>query len=236
MAFTTPEDFKRFPYVIANVDSEDENGDLTAVIDEQEKERLEMLLGSSLYNSFITALSELPDDWDPDTPYNTGEQAVRGNSVFESLVDANAGNPPVEGPFWHVVSENNMWLLLKNGDTYTYQGRQYTWVGMNKMLKPYIWFVWEGFISTRSTSTGRKEAKVENSTVVSASPKMCSAFNAFAGYAGACKEKKGTLYGYLVSKSEGGTFEGFFDNAFTNLALYMNGVFKDPGYVNVFNL
>lgn len=236
MAFTTPGDFKRYPYIIANVDIEDEDGDLTAVIDEQEKERLEKLLGSSLYKSFIDGLGELPDDWDADITYTVGQQVAYGVDLWDSIANGNTGNIPSEGANWTLAGANNVWLLLKNGDEYTYMGKHYKWIGMNKMLKPYIWFMWESFIAKRSTSTGRKEAKAENSTVVSASPAMCGAFNMFAAYAGARREKRNSLYGYLISKSESGVFDGSFDDTFNSLATYLNFVFQDPGYTNPYNL
>ena len=81
-------------------------------------------------------LSGIPDAenqvYDAGTTYETGDQAWHGGKVWESLVDSNTGNTPVEGASWtdlgqvdQGASEYASGTTYNTGDYAVYQG--YLW-------------------------------------------------------------------------------------------------------------
>lgn len=128
------------------------------------------------------------------------------------------------------------WLDLRDGASYEYAGKNYDWVGMNKMLVPYIFSEWLLGTFDTNSGIGVVVAKGENSKVINPGNRIARAWNKFYHYAGTRFEKKDTLYGFLLQEGTAGTFDGTFDDTFTDFVSYLNFVFKNPGRKNTFNL
>lgn len=238
MSFVTAEDFNVVPYKIPNLDDDSIAAEFQLFVDNMEEDMLRSLLGSSLYDMFIEGLAELPAVWlDDNAPgYALDDLVVYGVSVWQSLQDNNLDNVPEEGAYWTKV-EDNRWLLLKYGNTYTYKLHEYKWPGMKKMFVPFIYSEWTKETFNHNVGTGVVVATNENAKTINPSRKIASSWNAFARIAGNCYQQCDTLYGYLVNtNAQSGTFDDTFDETFTSFNAYLIKVFKSPGRVNIFNL
>jgi hypothetical protein len=231
-----PIDFNRPPYVVPNTDQEDTGGDLTAYLNENEREQLIKLMGVTLYGSFVEGLEALPSVWDAEEAYVVSDQVTKGNYVYTCLADNTGENPETQPAFWEVEELPNRWLALLNGDRYTYNGKVYYWDGMKKMLVPYLFSKWADDNAQVLTGSGTVEGKNENSKQVGPSRLISKAYSDFGSRAGAFKDKKNSLYGYLFSFTSTSTFDDSFDESFTNFASYLNYFFVDPGSRNIFGL
>lgn len=89
--------------------------------------------------------------------------------------------------------EGTKWDELVNGAIYS-DGR---WVGMEKMLTPYIYSENLRDQVVSLSGVGLVVANSENSTVVSPATKMCDAYNAFVRLCGDSCKRKNTMYGFL---------------------------------------
>lgn len=235
MAFTTPQDFDLVPYVIPNVEEET---NFEKFISKEEKNILIKLLGRSLYKSFIDGLAALPAVWDEDTVYIADQEVQYGTAIWKSNANGNQGFNPETSGYWDKVRDDK-WLLLRDGDSYKYNGKEWQWSGMVEMLVPYIWYRWVKVDQMSLTGSGIVTGGVENSEKVNPALVMAGAWNDFAKEAGARHSQINSLYGYLQFKSDetGNPFDGTFDESFgETLSVYVNHTFKDPGLQNEWDI
>lgn len=181
------------PYQIPNLHEVDNT--FTTWLNESEESVLRELMGNTFYDSFIAGLAALPPEYSADTTYNTGNQVQSGVNIWESLVDDNVGNPLIEGSNWTLV-EVNQWLELKVGAYYGVSN-QYKWVGMEKMLTPYLYSKWLEENFDTYSGLGVVIANAENSTVISPLTRICRAFNNYSRIAGSWWAKENTLVGFM---------------------------------------
>jgi hypothetical protein len=190
--FVTSDDFDIPPYSIPNLQQVVNTFPL--YIEEKERRVLSKLLGIQLYQDFIIGLNSLPPIWEPSPiTYNIGDEVLYDVSIWQSLVDANT-SVPVEGTDWTKV-EDNKWMILKQGGTYFINGAQYVWVGMKRMLKPFIYSEWLTDTFDSHSGIGIVEAKAMNSEVKSPKQRIADAYNEFAFMAGSSDEFD-EVYGY----------------------------------------
>lgn len=112
-------------------------------------------------------------------------------------------------------------LDLRNGKNYSISDVEYEWVGMVKLLTPFIYAMWLRDTYDNHSKNGIVVAKNENSEFVSPSLRIVLAWNKFAAMLGTDCSSKNTLYGFLKLNYE--------DD-------YSNWVFDNPGTMNRFNL
>ena len=129
--------------------------------------------------------------------------------VFYDLLIANALYLPEQ-----------KWVDLVDGAYYIYSGVTYKWVGLNKMLVPYLYFMRTRVTLDTHTVNGIETAKVENAIKKSPRQRLANAYNAFGKAYGVCKNQKESLYGFII----------------TNLADYENFIYKDPKLLTPYGL
>lgn len=179
--FVTADDFNLIPYNIPNLQQVANTFPL--YVEAKERVILVKLLGLQLYTDFVAGLNALPPQWQAaPAKYDIDEQVVYGASIWKSLIDDNRSEP-VEGTDWTKV-EDNKWLTLKLGTTYGINSVASVWVGMKRMLVPYIYSVWLRDTFDSHSGVGIVEAKAENSAVKSPAIRIVRAFNEFAMIAG----------------------------------------------------
>lgn len=198
--FVIAQDFDLPPYQIPNLDKIPNT--FQDFVDEREASVLTEVLGYKLYKDFIAGLNALPEAYDAGFTYANLETVVSGNDIWQSLQDNNEGNPLTEGAWWTLVEEDNKWLELKNGCEYP---MDMIWVGMKKMLTPYIYSEWLSFQMDSHTGIGLVVAKAENSVGISPATRISRAFNDYSRLAGSWWDNKNTLYGFVKQ----GDYEGF---------------------------
>lgn len=213
--FVTTPDFDVAPYTLSNLSAVGNSfADFVTV---QEADALRKTMGLLLYDQFMEGLAALPSAYNPATDYAIDALAVSGNDIWKSLQNPNLGQPIVEGAYWTLAEEDNKWLLLKNGATYQ-TSRE--WVGMNKMLTPFIYAMWQDDKYSDSTGVAEAKGKAENADTITPKRKIVRAWNEFSRMTGNGKSKVNSLYGFLV----------------VNQDLYPDFVYGDPGRMNIFNL
>lgn len=233
MPLLTAQNFDVPPYDIPNLDKV--GATFTQYLTDNEAEVLKQVLGSSLYTEFIAGLAALPSAWSVSASYVIDDQVYYGVSIWKAI-SSNTGVIPVEGSDWTKV-EDNRWLKLRDGYTYVFERRQYTWVGMVTALVPYIFSTWLRDNFDSYSGNGIVLAKVENSMLVSPATRIIRAHNKFANYIGNECNQKNTLYGFVVAENSVGTFDDTFDETFhVSFSDYYNDVFVDPGKQNLFDL
>ena len=127
-------------------------------------------------------------------------------------------------------------MKLKNGAEYVGKDyRTYEWVGMTKMLTPYIFAIDLRDNFDNNSGVGVVVAKGENSIVINPSKRIARAYNDFSHKAGNRHEQCGTMYGFLASEGELGTWAGDYgdEDAFS---IYFTNSFKAPGRMNFINI
>lgn len=229
--FVVATDFDVIPYAIPNLTG---NNSFPDYVDREEEDILKSLLGKSLYDAFIEGLEEIPE-WVSTSATVIGNQYAYGLDVWEAET-VQTGTAPVAGADWTLVEEDNRWLKLKKGADYVYNYKTYEWVGMKKMLIPYIFSMWLRDTFDNNSGVGVVVAKGENSKVINPGNRIARTFNEFSRIAGNCKEKENTLYGFLDQEGFVGTFDDTFDETFQTFNAYLNFVFKNPGRMNTFQL
>lgn len=136
------------------------------------------------------------------------------------------------------VAPLQKWTDLAIGKEYTYNGKKYKWLGMDKLLIPYIYRQWtkDNVIDTL-TSGGVTIPKMENADLVSPSRKLVKAQNDFAIVAGHDRcEVFDTLYGFLRESGDTYLTSSVTDAGYTDIKTYLDDHFKFPGLSNVFNI
>jgi hypothetical protein len=192
--FCTASSFKP-PYSIPNL--RDMSNSFQEWIDESEESILRELMGNVMYGEFIAGLAAVPAAYDDQNIYNIGDTIADNVNIWRSLQNGNVGNPIIEGAYWTLDSVNE-WLEMKLGAFYGMDDI-YRWVGMEKMLTPFLYSKWlEENFDTHS-GAGIVVGNTENGTVVSPLTRICKAFNDYSRIAGSWWSKENTLYGYLAT-------------------------------------
>jgi len=124
--FVTASDFNIPPYDLPNLDKV--AATFAAFIEQQEEKYLLEVLGDNLYTAFTDGLV---DDWVSTVATVINQEYAYGNDVWKALT-VQTGTAPVAGADWELVREDDRWLLLKNGNTYTVGSKKYTWIGFEK--------------------------------------------------------------------------------------------------------
>lgn len=151
--------------------------------------------------------------------------SLLGKSLYDAFVAGLAEEYPEE-----------RWINLRDGGDYEYSGKTYQWVGMVKLLLPYIYSMWLRDSYDTHSGVGIVQGKAENAKVINPGKRIARAYNVFSGLAGSSCEKKDTLYGFLIQTGALGTFDDTFDDTFTSFAEYFQFNFKEPGLMNTFNI
>ncbi len=151
--------------------------------------------------------------------------SLLGKSLYDSFIEGLDTDYPEE-----------KWVNLRDGAPYFYLDKTYNWVGMKKMLIPYIFSMWLRDTFDNNSGIGVVVAKGENSKVINPGRRIARNFNIFSHYAGNCHAMKDTLYGFLSQEGLAGTFDETFDDSFQTFIDYLNFSFKSPGLMNTFNL
>lgn len=234
--FVTASNFNIPPYQIPSLTAGE--GTTFAVFVTQEEEKyLKEVLGLDLYTAFISGLADLPANYSLTAATIISTRYVYGNDIWEALT-ATTGVAPNEGTDWTLIEENNRWLLLKNGSSYLFNGKKYSWVGMTAALTPLIYSQWVEFGVATLTKNGFVTPLTENNQQASASVYICRSWNEWSYSIGGPCEQKNSLYGYLYNTelSSPGTFDDTFDDTFTGFVDYLNYEFKQQGLRNTFGL
>jgi hypothetical protein len=233
--FVTASDFNIPPTDIPNLDKVPTL--FQVFVDQEEDKYLREVLGDSLYEAFITGLNGLPSELNLTLPTVINTEYVYGNDVWKALT-VTTGVAPIEGTDWTLIEENNRWLLLKNGSSYEYSGKNYRWKGIKAAVKPLIYAQRCEYEISQLTKNGRVIAKTENNTQVESVVEICRAWNDWSRQIGGTCMQKNSLYGYLqaVELSEPGTFDDTFDDSFTGFVDYLNYEFTEQGFRNEFGI
>jgi hypothetical protein len=194
--FVTQDDFKLIPYAIANLG---ENGEtLDALIPGIEKKILVDTLGLLLYNEFILGLEQLPEVWDNATDYLVDDEAYQGVTIWRAL-QPNTNIVPAEGAYWTKV-EDNKWLKLRDGFSYTYCSKLYMYEGIKSFIKPLVVFQWlKDFVFDAQTDAGVVASEVENAGNNGPRNRMVAMWNESSRAIGNNREGRNTLWGYLYT-------------------------------------
>lgn len=234
--FVTYSDFDIPPYDIPALKTGDDTTFAHFITREEEK-YLREVMGDQLYEAFISGLDELPGVLDLTAPTVISQQYVYGNDVWQALT-VTTGVKPTEGTDWTLIEANNRWLLIQNGSTYLYSGKNYRWAGMKGAIMPLVYCHWVEYRVANLTTNGFVIPKMENNINTDAGVDICRAWNDWSRRIGGPCEQKNTLYGYLYNTelSSPGTFDDTFDDTFTGFIDYLNYEFKQQGKRNDFDL
>lgn len=232
--FVTASDFNLPPYQIPGLDKVANT--FTAFIDKVERKYLLEVLGSNLYNAFINGLNALPSSWVSTAPTVVNQLYVYGNNIWKALT-IQTGVAPIDGINWQLNEANNLWLLLKNGNTYLYGGKYYQWVGMLEACSPLVYSKWIEAGSVSLTSNGFIVSKTENNDRYDSIEFICSSWNEWSRFVGSSCEQYDTLYGYLYyTNANTGVFDDTFDSTFQNFNEYLSFSFRSQGRKNIFGI
>lgn len=222
--FCTSSDFDLIPYNIPNVDKVVNT--LTAYINQEEDKALKKLLGVTLYNAFIEGLTALPGAYSSTVATVIDQQYYYGLDIWKSLT-VTTGTLPVAGADWELIEEDNKWLRLRDGDTYTYGDIEFEWEGIASLLKPLIYSNWVRDNFDSLTGVGVSVANSENATIINPSSRIVNAWNDFAARAGSY------AYGLHICFSSEDSLYGFLSENETD---YPDWRFIDPGYQNTLGI
>jgi hypothetical protein len=237
----TAEDFNIRPYKLPNLDNEQVNAEFTQFVEDWEAEWYRRIFGRSFYDKFIEGINALPPEWDAEDAYVAADQTlvVEGLNIYRVIVDNTNSKPTPTNANWEVVELGNRWLKLIKGYTYSIlPGRVYTWVGLMSAEKFAIFSAWtKAGVDSVAGVGGTVTADVENSEVASSAQNIATSWNKFARLIGGRtkQDKYDTLFGYLISTSQAGTFDDTFDESFNSFIQYMASEFGWPGRLNQFN-
>ena len=221
--FLTADDFNLIPYAIPNLSLV--SNSFQDYVDDCERVTLKKLLGVELYYEFIEALENMPDEWDATITYGIGTRVVYGYDIWESNADS-VGEIPAVGGAWTLIEEDNKWLMLRDGGTFTWretccQGDYATeWLGVADMLKPYVFYSWLRDTWDNHSGIGVVVSNAENAEKIAPARRLVDAYTAFS-------EKANVMLSFIQS-------EAYLDPAVYNCCSCWPGVF--PGSMNTFNL
>lgn len=152
-------------------------------------------------------------------------KSLLGKTLYDSFVEGLDTDYP-----------DDVWINLRDGAYYILGGKTYGWVGMKKMLTPYIYSEWIRANFTRFTGVGAVRKKGENVVVVNPRQQIADSWMDFYEVVGNECSEKNTLYGYLSVNGQGGYFDEFFDDYFDTFMEYFRFEFNDPGRMNKMNI
>lgn len=166
-------------------------------------------------------------DFDKD-PYSlpAGDVGSTGFTIFLNQEEENVLRKYLGHILYDELIADGLYLpeqrlsSLIDGAYYVIDNVTYKWIGLNKMLVPYLYFMRTKVTIDSHTSTGIESAKTENAIKKSPRQRMSDAWNAFANAYGVCKNKKESLYGFIQ----------------TNIADYPTFIYKDPKHMNPYGL
>lgn len=256
MNFVSTDDFDVIPFALPNISASKSAFD--KYVTQLQNNELRKIFGTYFYDAFQTALDALPPLYVTKTAYAINDQVVYGNSIFKALQAVLITNviPPVAGAIWELVEEDNRWLLLKNGDTYTYYNRPYVWKGMKESCKGLVYAYWvrDKYADTLTT-IGNAKPKSENANMSEMAQRQVRGFNCFVNlfvgncdmsYNGhysfywpyLCAYREDSLIGYLWDKQD--NFSDLFDTSLNlpwgDLQIYLSQMFRAPKRWNTFGL
>lgn len=177
------------------------------------------LAGSGPINTFNTYVDEHEEDI---------LKSLLGKTLYDAFIAGLDEDYPEQ-----------RWVDLRDGATYVHQYKTYEWVGMKKMLKPFIFQSWLTDTFDNNSGIGVVVAKAENAKVINPGNRISRAYNEFSRIAGnppECDAKLNTLYGYLNIEGAEGTFDDSFDFSFQTFGDYFKYVWTSPGRKNTFQL
>lgn len=157
------------------------------------------------------------------------EEEILKSILGKSLYDAFVAGLEEEYP-------EDRWIDLRDGGEYVYSDKTYEWVGMVKLLRPYIYAMWLRDTFDTHAGIGVVQGKAENAKVLNPGKRIARAYNVFSNLVGCDWRLKGTLYGFLIQTGESGTFDDTFDETFQSFKAYLDFNFKEPGLMNTFNI
>jgi hypothetical protein len=155
-----------------------------------------------------------------------------GSSFYTSFLQGIYSNIEAETPIPEEDIEQK-WKDLRDGKQYFINDFAYTWVGIKKLLKPYIYAMWTRANIDNDTGQGITAPDFENSQSISPAARICRAYNKFSAIAGNSCSTENTLFGFLVNSED---YEDDFDGNFANFAAYINFFFKDQDTMNLWNI
>lgn len=231
--FITDQNFNLYPWMIPGLSKVPS---FQSWVDQEEERYLLEVLGDNLYDAFVSGLNALPLAWVSTVATVINQQYVYGNDVWKALT-VTTGVSPTEGADWTIVEEDNRWLLLKNGNTYLMNGKNYKWVGMVEALKPLIYSLWIRYGAVQLTSNGFVVPVSENSGRYNPNELIGQSWNQWSRYVGGSCKTVNTLYGYLYfTNFNSSTFDDTFDETFTSFVDYLNYEFTEQGNQNFLDL
>jgi len=155
-------DFLKVPYLIPN--QNESTSWLASFIENEETKLLKQILGIAMYNAFIAGLPSYTYSATVATVIN--REYEYQNSIWKALT-VTTGTTPVAGTDWELLSADDKWLLLKNGDTYEYGSITYEWVGLVTALRPAIYSLWLIENARKKTNSGVLKDKMPNTEILS---------------------------------------------------------------------
>lgn len=194
--FVLSSDFDVPPFNLPNLD---DNNSFADYVEAAEAEILKKLLGKTIYDQFVAGLTAAGSAWSSTTTYALNAVVYVGNNVYTSVQAANTNHAVTDAAWWTLTTEDDKWLLLKNGDDYVWSDVDYEWVGMVKLLKPYIFAMWLKDTYDSLSGIGVSVPEAENGSVISPARRIAAAYNKFSELSGAQYCTENTLYGYLVA-------------------------------------
>lgn len=164
-------------------------------------------------------------------PYNIAN--IESNNSFQDFVDAAEedvlrkllGNTLYDDFIagLDVDPVDTKWEALRDGADYQYKLKNYKWVGMKKMLIPYIFQQWIDITADVQSGIGRVKGKPENAKAIFPVNRIWAAYSDFANMVGRHRNQMNTLYGFLRQNPE--DYQDFDFKCF-----------EDPGSRNSFGL
>lgn len=144
---------------------------------------------------------------------------VLGHEMYEEFSDAMELEP-------YLVEER--WSKLMDGELYQYNGKTYKWYGMKECLRPYVFCMWTRHNVKQRGRNGYSTPKVENANAETTDGiyEMVTAYNEFGRMVGSRCNYRDSLYGYLKTKTA----------PFSTSPAFTNWCWKDPGFMNEFDL
>jgi len=136
-------------------------------------------------------------------------EVVLGYTLYDQMVASLASDYP-----------EAKWVALRDGARYTYNGTVYQWVGLTKLLVPYVYARFLRDTYDSHGGNGVSVARLENSEAISPNLRIVTAFNKAVRYIGNVAESTNSLYGFLT----------------INATDYPDWVFTEVKPVNRFNL
>jgi len=213
--FVISSDFDVPPFNLPSLGSNNSFGDF---VDNVERGVLKKLLGMIFYNQLVAGMV---DTWLSTTTYGNGDTVAVGNDVWTSLQSSNLNQPVQEGAWWTLTREDDIWLTLINGAEYEYNNVTYEWVGMKKMLVPYVWYRWvKDTQYGYQSDIGEVQPDIENGQVINPGVRLSTAYNLFSKIAGGKYCRENTMYGFLQANRD--DYEDF--------------TYTPQGRINTFNL